>query len=307
MMVKAGHRQPALHSATRVAFFVSGVRRIDVIVPQDEFMLQSMLGVDTIPDDILDEYLKRVRYLHKATSGGPVGAGMLVDMLRFLGHEPVVGAAKASGAQVDWRNIKIGTRVNVRRAGRWSLASTVCRFAGFVDMGTLAVELPGGRVDEFMRFDVRIAVDDIPSELHRESFDHKDGLQDVRLEQNAMTELLDAKRPPEDDIVSVEAEPGLLETPVFLESAEESTEELTEEIVGEGAEAPEYELPPAPAVDWKEVPKESAVYARIVAPDGEVELHDAIFKRRLKNGKIVVVVNGEETERFLLPDACQLP
>jgi hypothetical protein len=298
-----------------------------VIVPQDEFMLQSMLGVDTIPDDILDEYLKRVRYLHKATSGGPVGAGMLVDMLRFLGHEPAVGGAKVPGSQVDWRNIKIGTRVNVRRAGRWSLASTVCRFAGFVDMGTLAVELPGGRVDEFMRFDVRIAIDDVPSELHRESFDHKEGLQDVRLEQNAMTELLDVKQLPEQvaaqvtdqatDNVSVETDPVLLET------VEETAEEVVEENVGENVgekfgekfgenveetiEEPEYELPPIPMVDWKEVPKGSAVYARIIAPDGEAELHDAIFKRRLKNGKIVVVVNGEETERFLLPDACQLP
>lgn len=309
-----------------------------MIVPQDEFMLQTMLGVSTIPTDIADEYLKRIRYLHRATSGGPMGAGMLIDVLRFLGYEPASGVKTPEG-QTDWRSVKIGTRVNVRRAGRWTLSTAVCRFAGFVDAGSLAVELPGGHVDEFMRHDVRIAISDMPVELDAASFEHKEGLQDVRLEQNAMTELLGRASKPQrpslretfpaevedlfDDLL--DQSPGdadsrdadsrdnlSLETPaepVPLDSVSLKSMPLEPEPPEpEPEESSENdEIEELPQTDWKTVEAGTPVYARFVAPDGEVELHDATFARRLKNGKVAVVLKGEEAEKFVLPKDCQLP
>ena len=279
-----------------------GVRGNAVIVPQDEFMLQAMLGVTTVPADVADEYLKRVRYLHRATSGGPMGAGMLVDILRFLGYESTAGVKTPEG-QVDWRSVKIGTRVNARRAGRWSLAGSVCRFAGFVDSGTLAVEVPGGRVDEFMRFDVRIAIEDTPAGIDPKNFKHQDGLQDVRLERNAMIDLLDKVDGRVGDSVSdIVSHEQLPHGPLGLSPDAEP------EADPESDQSPdEDELPEIVQVDWKAVSTGTPVYARLVALDGESELHDAKFQRRLKNGKIVVVLNGEEAEKFLLPVDCQLP
>jgi hypothetical protein len=281
-----------------------------VIVPQDEFMLQSMLGVDTIPDDIADEYLKRIRYLHRATSGGPMGPGMLIDVLRFLDYEPISGTKTPEG-QTDWRSVKIGTRVNVRRAGRWTLATAVCRFAGFVDSGTLAVELPGGRVDEFMRHDVRIAASDMPPELDAASFEHKEGLQDVRLERNAKIELLDGHRndlKPEVAAIPEDLEQGGMPPDDDPICDNVSQELVSQEIATQKPEAQKTDdLPVTTDADWKAVKQGTAVYAWITAPDGEPELHDATFQRRLKNGKIAVVVNGEEAERFLLSKDCRLP
>jgi len=287
-----------------------GVRGNAVIVPQDEFMLQAMLGVTTVPADVADEYLKRVRYLHRATSGGPMGAGMLVDILRFLGYESTAGVKTPEG-QVDWRSVKIGTRVNARRAGRWSLAGSVCRFAGFVDSGTLAVEVPGGRVDEFMRFDVRIAIEDTPAGIDPKNFKHQDGLQDVRLEHNAMIELLDKVAPSVSDDIgySIGGRNGDSVSDIIGDIvSHESSISFEPEPDPEADQTPdEDELPEIVQVDWKAVSTGTPVYARLVALDGESELHDAKFQRRLKNGKIVVVLNGEEAEKFLLPVDCQLP
>lgn len=267
------------------------MRRQVVIVPQDEFNLQIMLGVSSIPGDITDEYLRRVRYLHRVTSGGPMGPGMLIDMLRFLGYEPASGEKTPSG-DTDWRSVKIGTLVNVRRAGRWSLASTVCRFVGFVDSGTLAVEVAGGRVDEFMRHDVRLATDAVPEELDRESFIKKEDWGNARDESNPLVEILD--REPEDT-----------SEPEYDQADSSDTVSVDE---SEPPEEPGELLEPEafPEVDWQKVKANTPVYARLAVGD-EMELHDATFQRRLKNGKIAIVLKGEEQEMFIQPTDCRLP
>ena len=272
-----------------------------MILAQDEMTIQRMLGCNEIPQDIHDEYLRRIRFLHRETSGGPMGPGMIVDLLRFMGCEPAVSGSD-NPAMVDWREVERGTRVKVRRAGRWTANDVVCRFEGFVDMGTLAVELPTGRVDEFNKCDVRIlAINEnpgiVPDKVEQGS------MQDGKVEPDARIEL-----EPE-----VEPEPEQSPTDNLSPVTEPELPELTEyspELYG----ASRSSWPPAPV--WKELQPFTAVWVRETIGEGrdaEVDIHDAKFVSRIPGGKIKVRMvvgegdNIEEIERVFPQDDVRVP
>lgn len=262
-----------------------------MIVPEDELTIQRMLGVLDVPADIHDEYLRRVRFLHREVAGGPIGPGMLVDLLRFLGYEPAVSGSKQQN-DCDWREIERGTRVQIRRNGYWTEVAMECRFEGFVDSGTLAVLLPGGRVDEFARHDVRIAnlVDagiETPGVTPTDMFELAGSMRDGRAETDARTQQLESS-----------AEVGDTVSPVLLN---ELPHQYPPGELNESGELRTLEEPsPAawPVTDWKNLKKGDPVWAREVI-DGEVELYEGKFVK--KSPKIVKVLlvdeSGQEIER----------
>jgi len=263
-----------------------------MILAQDEMTIQRMLGCNEVPVDVHDEYLRRVRYLHRETAGGPMGPGMVVDMLRFLGYEPGVTGSDNPG-MVDWRQVERGTRVRIRRAGKWTAKDVVCRFEGFVDMGTLAVELPGGYVDELNKCDVQV--------LSKEDIGENIGF--VPDDKQQVGSFIDGT--PEPDARVSLPEPEQPEP-----SGQE--EELT-------ADSPELQ-PPGPAwppvPDWKLVKELDPVWVRERVGEGkdaEIDVHDAKFLKRIPGGKIkvkMVVGEGdelEEVERVFSQDDVRLP
>ena len=259
-----------------------------MIIAQDEMTIQRMLGCNEVPVDVYDEYLRRVRYLHRETSGGPIGPGMVVDMLRFLGYEPGVTGSDNPG-MVDWRQVERGTRVRVRRAGKWTSKDVVCRFEGFVDMGTLAVELPGGYVDELNKCDVQV--------LSKDDLGEDAGFaQDDKQQSGSLA----------DGTPDPDARVGLQEQDLG------PSQELTED-------SPELQPPIAawpPVPDWKKVKELDPVWVRERVGEGkdaEIDVHDAKFVKRIPGGKIkvkMIVGQGdelEEVERVFPQDDVRLP
>lgn len=262
-----------------------------MIVPEDELTIQRMLGVLDVPADIHDEYLRRVRFLHREVAGGPMGPGMLVDLLRFLGYEPAVSGSQHQ-SDCDWRTVDRGTRVQIRRNGYWTEVAMECRFEGFVDSGTLAVLLPGGRVDEFPRHDVRIAnlVDAgvetagvKPTDMSKLAGSMFDG----RAEADARTQQLEAGLAAGDTVspdftneIIDRGPPGELNESGELRTLDEPSEAAW------------------PVTDWKILKKGDPVWAREIV-DGEMELYEGKFvKKSPKIVKVLLVSEaGEEVER----------
>ena len=255
-----------------------------MILPDDELTIQRMLGVTTIPADIHDEYLRRVRFLHREVAGGPMGAGMIVDMLRFLGHEPRESGSTQSPV-TDWRQVNRGERVQVRRAGHWTAKDVECRFDGFVDSGTLAVLLPGGYVDEFNKYDVRLLEQD---DSGVKQLDTSDTMRDGTVETDAKTKMVIAE--PVDEQVDA--------TQLGNDTVSPENPPSNIRLNGEG-EIEEI-IPPAPSwpiPDWKKMKKGDPVWVREVI-DGEEEMLDGKFVKKIpKNVKVLIAVDGEEIER----------
>lgn len=247
-----------------------------MILPEDEMTIQRMLGKSLIPSDIHDEYMARVRFLHKEVSGGPMGPGMIVDMLRFLGYMPSNGGGQQDGPP-DWRSVDRGTLVQVRRAGHWTSPEMECRFEGFVDSGTLAVLLPGGRVDEFNKCDVRL----------------KPLGEDISQEDLGGT-MRDGKPEPDDRLSLVDDAPqGVPEDP-----AEDPRQDPPGEVNEKGELVSLDEPTPSwPTPSWRTLKKGDPLWVREWV-DGEPEVHDAKFVKKIpKNVKVLMVVGDEEVER----------
>lgn len=260
-----------------------------MILPDDEMTIQRMLGVGVVPSDVHDEYMNRVRFLHREVAGGPMGPGMVVDMLRFLGYEPGKTGSTQTGV-LDWRKVDRGTLVQVRRAGHWTAAEMECRFEGFVDSGTLAVLLPGGRVDEFNKCDVRILEVDTEGIVPPEEGlggTMRDGAPDP----DARVGLLDDKPADEpSDSLSHEGEPQDSDA----KQADASAGKLNED--GELVELTEPS-PAWPKPEWKSLKKGDALWVRERLGD-ETDVHDAKFVKKIpRNVKVLMVVDGEEVER----------
>ena len=274
-----------------------------MILAQDEMTIQRMLGCNEVPADVHDEYLKRVRFLHRETSGGPMGPGMIVDMLRFLGFEPAISGSD-NPEMVDWRDVERGTRVRVRRAGRWTASDVVCRFEGFVDMGTLAVELPGGRVDEFNKCDVKLLV--INQEIQ--------GLDQQAAQAGTMR---DGKAEPDARLSLQDVSPDDVPSDSVTDSVTDSLSVDQEPEID--ADDPELQPPSSPwppAPDWKSLKEFTPVWVREKIGDGadaEFDLHDGKFVSRLPGGRIkvkLVVGDGEdveEIEKIFPQDDVRLP
>ena len=138
-----------------------------MMVPDDELLIQEILGINTIPDDILSEYALRIRMYHKQGAGGGLGPLALIDMLRFVGYSCESAKMIKPVERVNWREQKIGSVVEVRVDGLW--LNTPATFEGEVGGGILAVER-FGKIDEFNSFDVRLPASELPSDVDPEAF-----------------------------------------------------------------------------------------------------------------------------------------
>lgn len=105
--------------------------------PQDEEMLQRILGKTEIPQDVEMEYALRARMYHCAGHSGPLGGAMLVDLVRHLGYSRQLEPAKPEA--IEWRRLPQdgSVRVEAKFFGEWQPGV----FLGFVAAGTLAVKL----------------------------------------------------------------------------------------------------------------------------------------------------------------------
>jgi hypothetical protein len=137
-----------------------------MIVPDDEICIQNMLGVDAIAPEIEEEYLIRARMLHRQLSGGPIGPVAVVDMLRSLGYGPPVPTSGASDKPVVWRDVVVGTEIDLHIEDQWKSGYT---FQGEVGGGTLAIK-DGRRIDEYPAYRVRLSAMGLESDLDRKSF-----------------------------------------------------------------------------------------------------------------------------------------
>lgn len=252
-----------------------------MIVPQDEVTIQRMIGQQVIPEDIRDEYLLRIRFLHRESSGGPMGQGMIVDMLRFLGHEP--RSITSMSPVLDWREVKLGTKVDVRRAGRWTQPGGEGRYAGFVDSGTIAVEMPSGRVDEYYRHDVRIATKTMPAELSEDSFEHKEGMMDVRTDEDARANP-EQPKPAEGVEQTLDTELG------------DSVSPATNPVAQDDGIEDEPIIETFPEVNWRDVKAGAALWVREIE-DGDVSMSDAKYVKLVPGGRVMVNFDGEEKPR----------
>ena len=262
-----------------------------MILPDDEMTIQRMLGVSEIPADVHDEYLDRVRFLHREVSGGPLGPGMVVDMLRHLGYSPGDSGSTQGGVK-DWRSVDRGTRVQVRRAGHWTAADMECRFEGFVDSGTLAVLLPGGRVDEFNKCDVRLLEEESDGVIRP---DESVGgtMRDGSADPDARLDLYekDAKESPSDEAEGSQSSDQ--------DSESEGPSDAPAGKLNEDGELVELNEPVQswPRPSWRSLKKGDDLWVRERVGD-EVDVHDAKFVKKIpKNVKVLMVVDGEEVER----------
>jgi len=131
-----------------------------IMVPDDELLIQQMLGISIIPDDIQEEYGIRITLYHRHGPGGPLGPLALIDMLRFLDYSCEVGKEirkDEERMEIDWHTVPTGTPVQVRQKGLWIMS--MATYQGIVQAGILAIER-FGRVDEYRAIDVRLPTED---------------------------------------------------------------------------------------------------------------------------------------------------
>ena len=231
-----------------------------MIVPDDELCIQTMLGIDAIPEDIEHEYMVRVRMLHRQLAGGPIGPVAIVDLLRFLDYGPPTVIKDKDSKAIQWRSLELETQLDVFKGGKWrkDLHAT---FQGEVGGGTIAVKIDG-RIDEYNSCDLRLAENGLPSDVDLESFiepgKHEAPQADARLS------ILDDKNEVEMKIESEKIHPDD-EPPI---------------------------QPPLKNVNWGTVKKGTEIWFR----DGE-DVYDAIFQRCVGNGMASINIAGEDETR----------
>lgn len=231
-----------------------------MIVPDDELCIQTMLGIDAIPEDIEHEYMVRVRMLHRQLAGGPIGPVAIVDMLRSLDYGPPTVVKDKNSKTIQWRSLEPGTQLEVFKGGKWR-KDLYATFQGEVGGGTIAVKVDG-RIDEYNSCDLRLSDDGLPDDVDIESFTepgkHSAPQADARLS------ILDDKNEVEKKIESEKIHPDD-EPPI---------------------------QPPLKNVNWGTVKKGTEIWFR----DGE-DVYDAIFQRCVGNGMASITIAGEEQSR----------
>lgn len=95
---------------------------------------------------ICAEYEIRLRMWH-ATEQGPLPTIGIIDMLRYLGFEPVPRKEPLKALEVDWRSLKKGTRVIVSPDDSQPEKQFYGRFQYVPESGFVAVTLDGALND----------------------------------------------------------------------------------------------------------------------------------------------------------------
>ena len=122
---------------------------------QDSQILQTLLGMEELPDDVVRECEMRCRWYHSCGAGGGIGPLALIDMLRFLGYERKPDPA--APVVVDWGRMPSDGSVLVE--ARHDRSDTVWFpgvYLGFISAGTLAIKTGDGAVVECKRINVRL-------------------------------------------------------------------------------------------------------------------------------------------------------
>lgn len=110
-----------------------------MIHPQDEQSLQRLLGVETPPKSVLDEYRIRLALFHRDGHSGPLGTIALIDLVRSQGLKPPV--IPKDKTVVDWRTVATDGSVYVDVPMFGDLKrGTYC---GMGTHGVLHVKFPG--------------------------------------------------------------------------------------------------------------------------------------------------------------------
>ena len=112
---------------------------------QDQETLTRILGMDPIPNDILEECDLRTSMFHKSGASGPMGALAMISLVRDLGYKPASQAERS--AKTEWRELPQDGSVRIE-AGPFFGTMQPGTFLGFVQAGMLAVKLDE---DDFVR------------------------------------------------------------------------------------------------------------------------------------------------------------
>ena len=133
------------------------------IHPDDQRLINTMLGVIDVPKELEQEYSLRRRMLRLAGNTGPLGLVALIDLIRYLGFDP----AEEPLPDVPWE--RYPANESIRVAVRWTKEPTSPwfhgLFCGIVQDGSLLVRMFSGQnshesiVRTFHRGDVRLSAD----------------------------------------------------------------------------------------------------------------------------------------------------
>lgn len=109
------------------------------ITIQDQQVLQAILGVEQLPEDVVQEAELRTKLYHGAGAcSGPLGPLAMIDLVRFLGHRPKKAEPKVEG--VIWRNLTTDGSVKVV-AGPFFGSMQEGVFLGIMPDGKLAIKI----------------------------------------------------------------------------------------------------------------------------------------------------------------------
>lgn len=117
------------------------------ITVNDQQILQALLGVDKLPDDVVQEAELRTRMYHGAGAmSGPLGPLAMIELVRFLGYRPKKQPVSNNEA-VIWRNLPTDGSVKIT-AGPYFGSMQEGVYLGMVSEGLLAIKL---NTDGFVR------------------------------------------------------------------------------------------------------------------------------------------------------------
>lgn len=240
--------------------------------PQDEDMLQRLIGADGIPENVLAEYAMRAGMFHRSGSSGPLGPLALIDLVRFCGVKPP--DTKPVVKVVDWFSLPSdgSVRVACRFFGSWEPGS----YVGYVANGTLAVRLDADPVIRECRGDmVRLSEIPAPNGIG----DTVSPSTDAQDKPDARAALLDS-RPviPVSGIESVEPD----ELPKAYEAKPDP-----DYLTVDPADVPAWKS--KDIIDWSAVKSGEEVWV-----EGRDDLVDGKFVYAKPDGQLVVTVAGQE-------------
>ncbi len=282
---------------------------VTMMVPQDEHCIQRMLGVDAIPDEIYTEYMIRLRMFHRFMSGGgPLGPIGCIDLLRSMEYSPPSLSSGTGPNKTDWRDVPLGTPVQIKNEGQWSPRNLLFRFAGFVDFGTLAIQSPTGRVDEYRKQNVRLVEDDLPDDVNKSSFEELDEFEEEKTARQKAYEKQDminqgpglSKQPAQRTPAKNEVDTSESSSDTASSDTQDADQDSDED--GDDKGEPLGLALSAKRPDWNSVAIGSAVIVRF-----KEDTYDATFQGATEH-RLKVVLNEDEDkkERYVRFDQVML-
>lgn len=236
---------------------------------ENEQSLLRILGVRSVPADVLDEVSMRTRMFHSDGNSGPLPTIALIDAVRYCGKTRPVESNL--GGKVDWRSYPQdgSTHVEAKIGDAWMHGV----FLGFVSGGTLMVRVDGIEfVQECSPANVRLAAAKAPESM-RGPLDEEFGIETPTL-------IADDESEPVNDApfdTSVSSAVAVLKRPVKAASTgkvNRGGHEMADDIV-EGNE------------DWSLVSEGAEVWV-----EADNDYLDGKFVAKNEDGTLRVTVKG---------------